>query len=74
MVKAKSNYKGSNRNEICNSCHIKLDTTEHLMNCWKSSYLSGINLEEKMIMSNSLEELEQMAVGVIALEHIKMEI
>ena len=29
---------------------------------------------KNMIMSNSLEELEQMAVGVIALEHIKMEI
>ena len=74
MIKAKSNYKDSNRNEICDSCHIKSETTEYLINCWKSNYLSGVNLEEKMIISNSLEELKQMAVGVIALDSYKIDI
>ena len=52
------------------------------MNCWKSCYLLGVNLEEKMIMSTSLEELKKMAVGarkfslvgVIALKNYKMDI
>ena len=74
MIKAKANCKGSNKNAIGDSCHSKLETTEHLMNCWKNSYITGVKLEEKMIMSTFLEELKQMAVGVIALQNYKMEI
>ena len=71
MLKVKSNYKGTNKDLICHGCHLKEDTTEHLFQCWKNEWMTGVKMKSDMMHSSSMDELKKMAILVSNVEKAK---
>ena len=55
MVKVKCNYKGNYKDYkdlICQGCKLKDDTTEHMFQCWKNEWMTGVKMTLDMMQSS----------------------
>ena len=71
MVKVKGNYKGSYQDQVCEGCNLNDDTTEHLFQCWKNEWMTGVSMTLDVIHSSSMEELSKVANAISCIEKAK---